>query len=59
MDEITTVKNTSLPRSAVREGVIRITHLIEIIKSKNMPKKLDKKFLWYYLVILKISERMK
>ena len=46
------VINTNLPWNAVMEGVIRISHLIELVYSQKIPKKLVKKILWYYLVTI-------
>ena len=46
------VRNTNLLWNAVMEGVIRISHLIELVYSQKIPKKLVKKILWYYLVTI-------
>ena len=46
------VRNTNLHWNAVMEGVIRISHLIELVYSQKIPKKLVKKILWYYLVTI-------
>ena len=45
-------RNTNLHWNAVMEGVIRISHLIELVYSQKIPKKLVKKILWYYLVTI-------
>ena len=49
---IETARNTNLHWNAVMEGVIRISHLIELVYSQKIPKKLVKKILWYYLVTI-------
>ena len=41
---IAAVRNTNLHWNAVMEGVIRISHLIELVYSQKIPKKLVKKF---------------
>ena len=45
-------RNTNMHWNAVMEGVIRISHLIELVYSQKIPKKLVKKILWYYLVTI-------